>query len=127
VRVRPLTGLAAGLREAIEDDGVRILTAVGDRRPPGAAGGDRGRAVLVTEFSETRHRLNADIPIFAATALHARALVDGDDALLDRAVELYGGIPRPLVLAAALEDTGTVGHLDTALRLYEQAEAACHN
>jgi DNA-binding CsgD family transcriptional regulator len=85
--------------------------------------GDRSRAVLVTEFAETRHRLNADIPIFAATALHARALVDGDDALLDRAVELYGDIPRPLVLAAALEDTGTVGHLDTALRLYEQAEA----
>ncbi|MEV0232816.1 LuxR C-terminal-related transcriptional regulator [Nonomuraea sp. NPDC050786] len=85
--------------------------------------GDRGRAVLVTEFAETRHRRNADIPIFAATALHARTLLDGDEALIDRAVELYGDIPRPLVLAAALEDTGTGGHLDTAPRLYEQVEA----
>ncbi|KAB8194092.1 arginine deiminase [Nonomuraea phyllanthi] len=31
-RVRPGTGLTIGLREAIEDDGVRVLTAAGDRR-----------------------------------------------------------------------------------------------
>lgn len=86
--------------------------------------GDSARATLVTEFAETRHRVNLDIPIFAATALHARALVDGDADLLARAVELYQDIPRPLVLAGALEDTGTISHLDTALRLYEQAEAA---
>lgn len=32
--------------------------------------------------------------------LRADLVVDGDDALPDRAVELYGGIPRPLVPAA---------------------------
>jgi DNA-binding CsgD family transcriptional regulator len=85
--------------------------------------GDRARATLVTEFAETRHHHNPDIPIYAATALHARALVDGDAGLLARAVELYQDIPRPLALAGALEDTGTIPHLDTALRLYEQAEA----
>ncbi|MEV4060115.1 helix-turn-helix transcriptional regulator, partial [Nonomuraea dietziae] len=85
--------------------------------------GDDARAALVTEFAETRHRENPGIPIYAATALHARALVDGDAALLADAIELYQDIPRPLVLAGALEDTGTIVHLDTALRLYEQADA----
>ncbi|MDP4509296.1 helix-turn-helix transcriptional regulator [Nonomuraea turcica] len=85
--------------------------------------GDRARATLVTEFAETRHHHNPDIPIYAATALHARALVDGDAGLLARAVELYQDIPRPLALAGALEDTGTIPHLDTALQLYEQSEA----
>ncbi|WP_260478445.1 AAA family ATPase [Nonomuraea sp. WAC 01424] len=85
--------------------------------------GDRARATLVTEFAEARHRKNPGIPVYAATALHARALVDGDAGPLARAVELYQDIPRPLVLAGALEDTGMIFHLDTALRLYEQAEA----
>ncbi|GAA2215826.1 LuxR family transcriptional regulator [Nonomuraea monospora] len=85
--------------------------------------GDRARATLVTEFAETRHKLNPDIPLYAAAALHARALLNGDPSLLAQAVELYQDIPRPLVLAGALEDAGTVAHLDTALRLYEQAEA----
>ncbi|MFD1495751.1 helix-turn-helix transcriptional regulator [Streptosporangium lutulentum] len=85
--------------------------------------GDRARATLVTEFAETRHRDNPDIPIYTATALHARALVDGDAGLLVRAVEVYQDIPRPLALAGALEDTGTIPHLDAALRLYEQSEA----
>ncbi|MGW0802559.1 helix-turn-helix transcriptional regulator [Nonomuraea sp. NPDC002799] len=87
--------------------------------------GDSARATLVTEFAETRHRRNPGIPIYAATAMHARALVDGDAGLLARAVELYQDIPRPLVLASALEDTGTVPCLDAALRLYEQSGAEC--
>ncbi|SNT55702.1 regulatory protein, luxR family [Streptosporangium subroseum] len=85
--------------------------------------GDRARATLVTEFAEIRHHNNPGIPIYAATALHARALVDGDADLLVRAVERYREIPRPLVLAGALEDTGTIPNLDAALRLYEQSEA----
>ncbi|MFB4289234.1 helix-turn-helix transcriptional regulator [Nonomuraea sp. ATR24] len=85
--------------------------------------GDHARASLVTEFAETRHRENPGVPIYEATAVHARALVDGDAGLLARAIELYHDIPRPLVLAGALEDTGTVVELDAALRLYEQAEA----
>ncbi|MFI6815599.1 ATP-binding protein [Nonomuraea sp. NPDC050328] len=85
--------------------------------------GDRAGAIGATEFAETRHRANPGIPIFTATALHARALLAGDRALLARSVQLYRDLPRPLVLAAALEDTGTIDCLDDALSLYEQAEA----
>ncbi|MFI7455416.1 AAA family ATPase [Nonomuraea sp. NPDC049714] len=85
--------------------------------------GDEARATLVTEFAEARHRKNPGIPIYHATALHARGLVDGDAALLAGAIELYEGISRPLVLAGALEDAGTIDHLDAALLLYTQAEA----
>ncbi|GII59759.1 helix-turn-helix transcriptional regulator [Planotetraspora thailandica] len=95
--------------------------------------GDRGAAADMVHLAEDRAERNPDFPFLAAIAAHARGLLDDDTALLVRAAEQFADFSRPIVRASALEDAGrtlaatdqraAVGHLDTALKLYEQADA----
>jgi DNA-binding NarL/FixJ family response regulator len=101
----------------------RALLAAGRRA-------DAASAVTRLEDFAARHR---DFPFLDAAALHARAVLDGDADLALRAVELSRGDPRPLVLAALLEDAGrllpagrgaeAVPLLETALGRYCEAGA----
>ncbi|WUT86475.1 AAA family ATPase [Streptomyces melanogenes] len=91
------------------------------------------RAATAVEAAERRAALNPDFTILAATAAHARGLLDNDLGHLLRAVRLHGECARPLARASALEDAGrklaatrtseAVPHLDTALALYTRAGA----
>ncbi|MFD9560995.1 ATP-binding protein [Streptomyces sp. NPDC059994] len=91
------------------------------------------RAARAVAVAERRAELNPDFTILAATAAHARGLLDNDLGHLLRAVRLYGECPRPLARASALEDAGrklaatrvseAVPYLDTALALYTRAGA----
>lgn len=91
------------------------------------------RAAGAVAVAERRAALNPDFTILAATAAHARGLLDNDLGRLLRAVRLYGECPRPLARASALEDAGrklaatrvseAVPYLDTALALYTRAGA----
>jgi DNA-binding CsgD family transcriptional regulator len=56
--------------------------------------------------SERRAELNPGIRSIAATAAHVRGLLERSDANLRQAVALFERAPRPLELAAALEDLG---------------------
>ncbi|MEA2217859.1 MAG: hypothetical protein QOJ35_485 [Solirubrobacteraceae bacterium] len=84
--------------------------------------------------AESRAASNPGVPTIGATAVHARALLTGDTELLGHAVELLDGGPRPLALAASLEDLGAarvasasteagIEALGRALTLYAQAAA----
>ncbi|MFB7513197.1 AAA family ATPase [Streptomyces sp. NPDC056144] len=91
------------------------------------------RAAQTVAQAERRAALNPGFPFLAATAAHARGLLDNDLASLVRAVRLYEDSPRVLARASALEDAGrklaatrkseAVPYLDTALALYERAGA----
>ena len=91
---------------------------------------DAASVVIRLEDFAGRHR---DFPFLDAAALHARALLDRDPALALQAVTLSSGDPRPLVLAAMLEDAGrlvpagrgaeAVPLLETALGRYCDAGA----
>lgn len=95
--------------------------------------GARERAELAVSVAERRATLNPGFTILAATAAHARGLLDNDLAHLLRAVRLYDDCPRLLARASALEDAGRklaatrasegVPHLDSALALYTEAGA----
>jgi DNA-binding NarL/FixJ family response regulator len=91
---------------------------------------DASSVVTRLEDFAARHR---DFPFLAAAAVHARALLDDDPDLAQRAVALSSGDPRPLVRAAILEDAGrllpssrgaeAVPLLETALGCYAVAGA----
>ncbi|CNF54265.1 regulatory protein [Mycobacterium tuberculosis] len=66
----------------------------------------RGEAAAAVAKAERRAALNPGVPFFTAVAAHARGLLDGDAASVERAVESLRGIARPLELASALEDAG---------------------
>ncbi|MDN0196646.1 LuxR family transcriptional regulator [Streptomyces sp. S.PNR 29] len=95
--------------------------------------GAHEKAEVAVCVAERRARLNPDFTILAASAAHARGLLDNDLAQLLRAVRLYDGCPRLLPRASALEDAGrklaatraseAVPYLDTALALYTEAGA----
>ncbi|SNY54567.1 helix-turn-helix transcriptional regulator [Paractinoplanes atraurantiacus] len=72
---------------------------------------DRAVAAL-----ERRAAANPSFRFLAATAAHAR----GD---MTEAVALYRSFPRPLPLAVALEDVGTVEALEEACLIYDEAGA----
>ncbi|MEV0503999.1 AAA family ATPase [Streptomyces spectabilis] len=90
-------------------------------------------ALWTVGVAERRAALNPGVTLLAATAAHARGLLDNDLDHLLRAVRLYEGVPRPLARASALEDAGrklaatrrpeAVPHLDKALDLYTRAGA----
>ncbi|MFF2044059.1 AAA family ATPase [Kitasatospora sp. NPDC058170] len=94
------------------------------------------RAAPAVEVAERRAARNPDFTILAASAAHARGLLDNDLAHLLRAVRLYEGCSRPIARASALEDVGrklattrrpeAVPYLDKALVLYTQAGAERH-
>jgi len=77
--------------------------------------------------------LHPDFPFLEAAALHARAVLDGDQDIALRAAALSLGDPRPLVRAVVLEDAGrllpdpraaeAVPLLETALESYAAAGA----
>ncbi|WP_371655408.1 MULTISPECIES: AAA family ATPase [unclassified Streptomyces] len=96
-------------------------------------GGAHERAAQAVALAERLAVLNPDLTFLAATAAHARGLLDNDLAPLVRAVRLYEDCPRPLARASALEDAGrklaatrtseAVPYFDTALALYARAGA----
>jgi DNA-binding CsgD family transcriptional regulator/tetratricopeptide (TPR) repeat protein len=89
---------------------------------------DRARAaVLAAENWQAR---NPGIPILAATAVHARGLLENDGDLLRHATTLFEDSPRIIARASACEDAGrwlprteaaATEYLVTALGLYERA------
>ncbi|MFI9345190.1 ATP-binding protein [Streptomyces sp. NPDC052773] len=91
------------------------------------------RAAQAVAQAERRATLNPGLTFLAATAAHARGLLDNDLAPLVRAVRLYEDCPRVLVRASALEDAGrklaatrrseAVPYFETALALYARAGA----
>ncbi|MFF1480147.1 AAA family ATPase [Streptomyces sp. NPDC058301] len=91
------------------------------------------RAALAAGAAERRAARNPAVPILAATAAHARGLLDNDLGRLLDAVRLYEECPRPIARASALEDAGrklaatriseAVPYLDRALTLYTRAGA----
>ncbi|MFI0986774.1 helix-turn-helix transcriptional regulator [Streptomyces exfoliatus] len=95
--------------------------------------GAHERAAQAVTLAERLAVLNPDLTFLAATAAHARGLLDNDLAPLVRAVRLYEDCPRPLARASALEDAGrklaatrkpdAVPYFDTALALYARAGA----
>ncbi|MEV6246457.1 AAA family ATPase [Streptomyces sp. NPDC051742] len=95
--------------------------------------GAHERAAQAVALAERLAALNPELTFLAATAAHARGLLDNDLAPLVRAVRLYEDCPRPLARASALEDAGrklaatrrpeAVPYLDTALALYARAGA----
>ncbi|WP_307853348.1 AAA family ATPase [Kitasatospora sp. RG8] len=95
--------------------------------------GAHERAARAVGAAERRAQLNPGFTFLAATAAHARGLLDNDLGHLRRAVGLFEDCPRPMARASALEDVGrklavtrkpdAVPHLDTALALYVRAGA----
>ena len=91
--------------------------------------GELGRARGAVLAAEHRQAGNPGIPILAATAVHARGLLERDGELLGHAATLFEGSPRVIARASACEDacrsraeSGTATeYLMTALGLYEQA------
>ncbi|MGY3340358.1 DNA-binding CsgD family transcriptional regulator [Streptomyces filamentosus] len=91
------------------------------------------RAAGAVALAERRAELNPGLAFLAATAAHARGLLDNDLAPLVRAVRLYEDCPRVLARASALEDAGrklaatrraeAVPYFETALALYARSGA----
>lgn len=99
------------------------------------AANDRELATSAVAAAERRSELNPGARTIAATAVHARGILTGDDQQFARAVELLDGGPRPLALASALEDLGAarvesgsteegIEALGRALTIYAQSGAA---
>ncbi len=95
--------------------------------------GRHERAAQAVALAEKRAVLNPGFAFLAATAAHARGLLDNDLAPLVRAVRLYEDCPRVLARASALEDAGrklattrrseAVPYFETALALYARSGA----
>ncbi|MFH8987799.1 AAA family ATPase [Streptomyces sp. NPDC017940] len=95
--------------------------------------GAHERAAQAVAVAERRAVLNPDLTFLAATAAHARGLLDNDLAPLVRAVHLYEDCPRVLARASTLEDAGrklaatrrsdAVPYFETALALWAGAGA----
>ncbi|MFF0749354.1 helix-turn-helix transcriptional regulator [Streptomyces sp. NPDC004267] len=95
--------------------------------------GAHERAAQAVAQAERRAALNPDLTFLAATAAHARGLLDNDLAPLLRAVRLYEDCPRTLARASALEDAGrklaatrraeAVPYFESALALHARAGA----
>jgi DNA-binding CsgD family transcriptional regulator len=91
------------------------------------------RAAQAVAQAERRAALNPDLTFLAATAAHARGLLDNDLDRLAHAVRLYEDCPRVLARASALEDAGrklaatrkaeAVLYFEKALSLYARAGA----
>ncbi|WP_324604405.1 helix-turn-helix transcriptional regulator [Streptomyces sp. NRRL F-4474] len=95
--------------------------------------GAHERAAQTVAQAERRAALNPGLTFLAATAAHARGLLDNDLDRLAHAVRLYEDCPRVLARASALEDAGrklaatrkaeAVLYFDKALSLYARAGA----
>jgi DNA-binding CsgD family transcriptional regulator len=87
--------------------------------------GDAGLAARIARDAGRLARVNEDVPTLAGCARHAEALVRGDMEGVRLAVELLRAGPRPLALAAALEDLGLAfgrgEHREAAIAAFEEA------
>jgi DNA-binding CsgD family transcriptional regulator len=70
------------------------------------AAGDDELAKAVAELAARRRELNPGVPSVAGAAMHTQGLVSGSRQDLEQAVAILVTCPRPLALAAALEDLG---------------------
>ena len=97
--------------------------------------GDEELAKTVAELAARRHELNPGVPSVAGTAAHTRGLLNGSKPDLEEAASILAVGPRPLPLAAALEDlgcarladddrSGAVDAFDSVLRICVGAGAA---
>jgi DNA-binding CsgD family transcriptional regulator len=97
--------------------------------------GDTELAVAARASAERRARLNPEVSSIAGTAAHVRGLADDDAEELRDAIVHFEQGPRPLALAAALEDTGgaqarcgdsdgAVANLGRALEIYAESGAS---
>jgi DNA-binding CsgD family transcriptional regulator len=95
--------------------------------------GQRDLAARAVAAAERRAAANPGYVMAAAVALHARGLLDGDEAALREAVRLMDGTERPLLLASLREDLArtvaadrpreAIALLDDALLAYGAAGA----
>jgi DNA-binding CsgD family transcriptional regulator len=72
------------------------------------AAGDGKLAKAVAELAARRYELNPGVPSIAGTAMHTRGLLHESRHDLEQAAAILATGPRPLALAAALEDLGCV-------------------
>ncbi len=70
------------------------------------AAGDEELAKTVAGLAARRYELNPGVPSVAAAAAHARGLLNGSRQDLEQAAAILVTGPRPLALAAALDDLG---------------------
>jgi DNA-binding CsgD family transcriptional regulator len=93
--------------------------------------GEAERARRSVSVAGNRQARNPGIGILAATAVHARGLLENDGDLLRQAAALFEDSPRIIARASACEDAGcwppesgtaaATEYLTTALGLYERA------
>lgn len=99
------------------------------------AAGDDELAVTTVDAAERRAEANPTLTAIVGTAAHARGLLDGGVAHLERAVEQFERSARPLALSSALEDLGVrrvaageekqgIADLERALTIDVEAGAA---
>ncbi len=96
------------------------------------ASGDPDLAESATAGAERRAEINPGVPVFLASAVHARGLLTGNLGLLTRAVSILEAGQRRLALASALEDLAVAqiraGRSDQAIAALDRAlviHAAC--
>jgi DNA-binding CsgD family transcriptional regulator len=70
------------------------------------AAGDLELAKAVAELAARRYELNPGVPSMAGAAAHARGLLNDSRQDLEQAAGILVTCPRPMALAAALEDLG---------------------
>jgi DNA-binding CsgD family transcriptional regulator len=98
------------------------------------AAGDEELAKAVAGLAARRYELNPGVPSVAAAAAHTRGLLNESRPDLEQAAAILITCPRPLALAAALEDagcarladgdrTGAVDAFDRVLRICIDAGA----
>src|SRR6516164_1388666 len=91
--------------------------------------GDEELAEAVAAGTERRAEINRQVPVFPASAVHARGLLTGDPGLLAQAIDILEAGQRRLALASALEDLAVaqirVGRRDRAIAALDRALAIC--
>ena len=99
------------------------------------AAGDEELAKAAAGLAARRYELNPAVPSMAGAAAHARGLLNESRQDLEEAAEILVTCPRPLALAAVLEDlgcarladgdpSGAVDAFDRVLRICTDAGAA---
>lgn len=90
---------------------------------------DRDLANRIGELAMRRADLNPGVPTIAGVAAHCRGLVRHSRQDLERAADTLRTGPRPLALAAALEDLGTARMADAdrggAVAAFDQVLRIC--
>jgi DNA-binding CsgD family transcriptional regulator/tetratricopeptide (TPR) repeat protein len=129
--------------DLLEAGNMLIVMPDGDRLPLivslACRAGRRDRAEMVAGKAAWLADRNPEVPLLAGGASHCRGILEQSPKMVADAVALLRGSQRPLALAAALEDLGTmllsdddgshgdaVGALDEAYDIYIRCEAQRH-